>query len=68
MNRKALGFRRAGGVAAVIAAALALACGGPMPRGREGKIEDLYAEPGGESVPLSSRALAVEKIETTVQR
>jgi len=64
MVAKSHSFGRTGRCAALLAAATALACG-PHPHGREGKIEDLYAEPDdGESIPLSSKALTVETIET----
>ena len=64
MQLRPLSPRRAGRAVAILAAVLALACG-PHPRGKEGKIADLYAEPDdGESIPLSSKALTVEKIET----
>jgi polysaccharide export outer membrane protein len=53
-----------GRAALLLAPALALGCG-PHPHGKEGRIQDLYAEADeGESIPLSSRALTVETIAT----
>lgn len=57
---------RAGRVTALVAAlAAALSCGGPS--GRKGDVKDLYAAPDdSESVPLSSKALSVERVETAL--
>jgi polysaccharide biosynthesis/export protein len=57
-------IRRAACAGTVLAAALALGCGG-NPQGREGKLEDLLkADADAEENPLSSRALTVEKVAT----
>lgn len=65
MKVRVLETRRLGCAAVAAVAAFAVACG-PHPQGKEGKIEDLYADPeaDGESTPLSSASLTVEKIET----